>query len=223
MPAKTAYQKQADKRTKDAIRLRARFDARARKAATQLTVALAGALDARERTNRINLLYGVDISTETLLVHSLRVAGLGQQLNAFLGESTPGEELQLFNPTPDGNGGAVLPLEELFGETVTGPPVVFQPLPPAAAQPAETGSGIAINQLRAQDVGGGNWNITVQASAPSGGYHLVNDFAPYPYDFRNGDEMSFTFNNASAGQRVQFVFTDSANEQVRVERTLVLG
>ncbi len=89
-------------------------------------------------------------------------------------------------------------------------------------KPAETGSGIIISQLRAQDVGGGNWNMVVQASAPSGGYHLVNDFAPYPYDFRNGDEMSFTFNNASAGQRVQFIFTDGANEQLREERTLTL-
>ena len=219
---KSAYQKQADKRTKDAIRLRARFDARARKAAGQLTAALAGALDARQRTDRINLLYGVDLSTETLLVHSLRVAGLDQQLSTFLGESTPGEELQLFNPTPDGNGGAVLPLEALFGETSETPPVAPAPVP-AAEQPAETGSGITISQLRAQDVGGGNWNVVVQASAPSGGYHLVNDFAPYPYDFRNGDEMSFTFNNASAGQRVQFIFTDGANEQLREERTLVLA
>ncbi|MFD2787365.1 hypothetical protein [Hymenobacter rubripertinctus] len=220
---KSAYQKQADKRTKDAIRLRARFDARARKAAGQLTAALAGAFDARERTNRINLLYGVDLSTETLLVHSLRAAGLAQQLSTFLGESTPGEEVQLFNPTPDGNGGQPLAPEALFGETVPTPPIVILTPPPAALQPAETGSGIAISQLRAQDVGGGNFTIVVQASAPSGGYHLVNDFAPYAYDFRNGDEMSFTFNNATAGQRVQFVFTDSANEQVRVERTLVLA
>jgi hypothetical protein len=40
--AKTAYQKQADKRTKDALRLRARSDRRLRKCAGQLLDALAG-------------------------------------------------------------------------------------------------------------------------------------------------------------------------------------
>ena len=118
MAAKTLYQKQADKRTKTALKLRARWDARARKYATALVSALTSAADAKARLDRLNLLYGVDISTETLLVHALRTAGLGGSLSTALGESTPGEEVQLFNPTADGNGGAVLVLvlEALFGE-----------------------------------------------------------------------------------------------------------
>lgn len=122
--AKTAYQKQADKRTRDALRLRARFDGRLRKAAGQLLDALAGTAQAKARLDRINLLYGVDISTETLLAHDVRVAGLGEALAPLLAQSTPGEEVQLFNPTPNGNGGLPLPTEAVFGE-----PVVLEPVP----------------------------------------------------------------------------------------------
>jgi hypothetical protein len=121
MATKTLYQKQADKRTKTALKLRARFDARVRKYATALVGALAGAADAKARLDRINLLYGVDISTETLLVHDLRTAGLAGTLTTMMGASTPGEEVQLFNATADGNGGAVLALEVLFGELAASP------------------------------------------------------------------------------------------------------
>lgn len=122
MATRTLYQKQADKRTKTALKLRARWDAKARKYATALVSALAGAADAKARIDRINLLYGVDISTETLLVHALRTAGLGDSLSAAMGESTPGEEVQFLNPTADGNGGAVLALEALFGELAAATP-----------------------------------------------------------------------------------------------------
>jgi hypothetical protein len=121
MATKTLYQKQADKRTKTALKLRARFDARVRKFATALVGALAGAADAKARFDRINLLYGVDISTETLLVHELRTAGLAGTLTTTMGASTPGEEVQLFNAAADGNGGAVLALEALFGELTATP------------------------------------------------------------------------------------------------------
>ncbi|WBO86096.1 hypothetical protein [Hymenobacter yonginensis] len=122
--AKTAYQKQADKRTKDALRLRARFDARLRKSARQLLNALAGTAQAKARLDRINLLYGVDISTETLLAHDVRVAGLGGALAPLLEQSAPDEEVQLFNPTPDGNGGMSLAIEAVFGE-----PIMLESLP----------------------------------------------------------------------------------------------
>ncbi|AII53860.1 hypothetical protein [Hymenobacter sp. APR13] len=122
--ARTAYQKQADKRTKDALRLRARFDGRLRKAAQQLMAAVAGTLDARTRINRINALYGVDISTETLLAHDVRVADFSGQLATLLGQSAPGEEVQLFNPTPNGNDGLALPTEAVFGEAL-----VLEPVP----------------------------------------------------------------------------------------------
>ncbi|WP_205701578.1 hypothetical protein [Hymenobacter rigui] len=127
--AKTAYQKQADKRTKDALRLRARFDARLRKSARQLLDALTGTAQAKARLDRINLLYGVDISTETLLARDVRVAGLGEALAPLLGQSTPGEEVQLFNPTPNGNGGALLATEAVFGETIVTEPTPIE-LPP---------------------------------------------------------------------------------------------
>lgn len=130
MATRTLYQKQADKRTKTALKLRARWDAKARKYATALVAALAGAADAKARLDRINLLYGVNISTETLLVHDLRAAGLGDSLATALAGSTPGEEVQFLNPTVDGNGGAVLALEVLFGEL-------------AAATPTTTGGGTA--------------------------------------------------------------------------------
>lgn len=130
MATRTLYQKQADKRTKTALKLRARWAAKARKYATALVAALAGAADAKARLDRINLLYGVDISTETLLVHDLRTAGLGDSLATALASSTPGEEVQFLNPTADGNGGAVLALEALFGEL-------------AAATPTTTGGGTA--------------------------------------------------------------------------------
>ncbi|AMJ67409.1 hypothetical protein [Hymenobacter sp. PAMC 26628] len=116
MATRTLYQKQADKRTKTALKLRARRDAKARKYATALVSALAGAADAKARPDRINLLYGVDISTETLLVHDLRTAGLAGTLTGTMAASTPGEEVQFLNPTADGNGGALLALEALFGE-----------------------------------------------------------------------------------------------------------
>ncbi len=122
MATRTLYQKQADKRTKTALKLRARWDAKVRKYATALVSALAGAADGKARLDRINLLYGVDISTETLLVHAVRTAGLSGSLSTAMGESTPGEEVQLFNPTADGNGGAVLALEALFGELVAASP-----------------------------------------------------------------------------------------------------
>ncbi|WP_246285271.1 hypothetical protein [Hymenobacter lapidiphilus] len=151
---KSAYQKQADKRTKDAIRLRARFDGRVRKYAAQLVAALTGALNAQARLDLVNQLYGVDISTETIFVHDLRVAGLGGQLSGLLGQSEPGEEIQLFNPTVDGNGGELLPLEALFGESAnpTGPVGPGGPTTPPAGPvyntplngPNSSGAGVTL-------------------------------------------------------------------------------
>lgn len=128
--ARTACQKQTDKRTKDALQLRARFDARLRKAAGQLLDALTGTAQTKARLDRINLLYGVDISTETPLVHDVRVAGLGETLGPLLAQSAPGEEVQFFNPTQDGNGGLLLATESVFGEAIETPPIIVFPGPP---------------------------------------------------------------------------------------------
>ena len=116
MASKTAYQTQADRRTKTALKLRARYDAKARKAATQLGAALAGADDAKARIDRLNALYNVDISTQTLLVHDLKTAGIDAALNTAMAASTPGEEIQLFNANVDGNGGRAFKTEGVFGE-----------------------------------------------------------------------------------------------------------
>ncbi|UYZ60192.1 hypothetical protein [Hymenobacter latericus] len=124
--ARTAYQKQADTRTRKALSLRAKYDARIRKYAQALITAIGGAMDAKSRLDRINQLYGVDLSTETLLAHSVRVGDFGPQLGTLLNESTPGEEVQLFNPTPNGNGGVALAPELLFGESL--PPIGLPPV-----------------------------------------------------------------------------------------------
>ena len=159
MASKSLYQKQADKRTKTALKLRARWDARARKYATALVSALTGAADAKARLDRLNLLYGVDISTETLLVHALRTAGLGGSLSTALGESTSGEEVQFFNPTADGNGGAVLALEVLFGELAAAtPPMGGSPVGTGVTVPVE--HDVTLNGPDASDRG-----VTLAASA----------------------------------------------------------
>ena len=117
MSKRSAYQKQADTRTKTAIKLRARYDGKVRKYAAALLTALAGADNAKDRLDEINELYGVDISTETLLVHDVRTLGIGRTLTALLAASTPGEEMQLFNPIAgDSDDGLAMYTEALFGE-----------------------------------------------------------------------------------------------------------
>ncbi|MCC3152811.1 hypothetical protein Q3A66_07375 [Hymenobacter sp. BT770] len=177
MASKTAYQKQADKRLKTALKLRARYDGRVRKYATALGAALIGAADAKARVDRINLLYGVDVSTETLLVHDLRTAGLPGLLSTSMAASTPGEEVQLFNAMVDGNGGAVLAAETLFGEVVdvppvvVGPPVVIEPAP--APEPAPVVDGTVAEQVTLAGPNGTVAGITIE-SAPG----VSLDFAP---------------------------------------------
>jgi hypothetical protein len=179
MASKTAYQKQADKRLKTALKLRARYDGRVRKYATALGAALAGAADAKARVDRINLLYGVDVSTETLLVHDLRTAGLPSLLGTSLAASTPGEEVQLFNAIVDGNGGAALTAEALFGEVVdvpplvVTPPVVIEPAPAPAPEPAPVVDGTAAEQVTLAGPNGTVAGITIE-SAPG----VSLDFAP---------------------------------------------
>ena len=52
-------------------------------------------------------------------------ANSGQEVRVdHLAQSTPGEELVIFNQVPDGNGGQELPANPLFGELVTGTPVL---------------------------------------------------------------------------------------------------
>jgi hypothetical protein len=227
MPRST-YQKQADSRTRRALRLRARADAKVRKYAAALVTALTGAADAKARLDRINLLYGVDISTETLLTHNVRTAGLGSQLAAMLAGSGPGEEVQYLNPAIDGNGGVALANEAVFGEPVPAGSVPPSPPPPHTGGTGGTGgtgrvtTAVSVSKLQAVRIDDTTWNVMVQASAPSGTYHLTNDVTPYEYDFQNGHEMSFSFLELPAGTSINFTFTDSVNRQVTLQRTLVL-
>ena len=107
----TPYQRQFRTRMKRALRLRASSDSKARRYAQKLADALRLSQDAAAQMNALNQLYNVDVSTQTILIHDLLDAVQPDQLVTLLGQSTPGEELQLFNPIPDGNGGQPLPLE----------------------------------------------------------------------------------------------------------------
>ncbi|QKG55201.1 hypothetical protein GKZ68_00230 [Hymenobacter sp. BRD128] len=181
MASKSLFQKQANKRTKTALKLRARYDAKVRKYATALVGALAGATDAKARLDRLNLLYGVDLSTETLLVHALRTAGLAGTLTGTMGASTPGEEVQLFNATADGNGGAALALEALFGE------LVLAPATPGSGTGAGTG-GLGTGQ-----------NFDTSLSGPSGEGGGVTLAASA------GDRLSFTALASGARLRLRWI------------------
>ncbi|WP_253805641.1 hypothetical protein [Hymenobacter taeanensis] len=129
--ALTSYQVQFKRRMKRAIRLRARADQKARRYAQLLADALGVAEDAAVQMNALNQLYNVDVSTQTLLIGDLRNLVTQSQLTDALAQSTPGEELVIFNQIPDGNGGQALPANALFGEDVTTPPlVIVVPSPP---------------------------------------------------------------------------------------------
>ena len=79
--------------------------------------------------NALNQIYNVDVSTYTLLTQALHANSGQEVLVDHLAQSTPGEEVVLFNQVPDGNGGQPLPANPLFGELVTGTPII----PPALA------------------------------------------------------------------------------------------
>jgi hypothetical protein len=149
--ALTAYQTQYKRRMKRAIKLRARADAKARRYTQLLADAIGAAEDAATQMNELNQIYNVDVSTYTLLTQALHADSGQEVLVDHLAQSTPGEEEVLFNQVPDGNGGLELPPNPLFGEVVTGTPII----PPAQTAkvllarpmigelPAETNRGVA--------------------------------------------------------------------------------
>ena len=120
--ALTAYQTQFKRRMKRAIRLRAKADQKARRHTQLLADAIGAAEDAATQMNALNQLYNVDVSTYTLLTQALHANSGQEVLVDHLAQSTPGEELVLFNQVPDGNGGQPLPDSALFGELVTAGP-----------------------------------------------------------------------------------------------------
>ncbi len=116
--ALTAYQTQFKRRMKRAIKLRAKADQKARRYTQLLADAIGAAEDAAMQMNELNQLYNVDVSTYTLLTQALHANSGQQVLVDHLAQSTPGEELIIFNQVPDGNGGQELPANLLFGELV---------------------------------------------------------------------------------------------------------
>lgn len=127
----TAYQTQYKRRMKRAISQRVSADKKARRYAQLLTDALTLGSSAAAQMNALNQLYNVDVSTQTLLVHDLQQLVTPAQLTGTLAQSTPGEEVVLFNQIPDGNGGQPLPDNPVFGEAVSTPPIVIVvPSPP---------------------------------------------------------------------------------------------
>ena len=117
--ALTAYQLQYRQRMKRGIKQRAAADRKARAYARLLAAALADVATAADVMNRLNTLYNVDVSTQTLLAHSLMERVGAAVLTTTLGESQPGEEAVLFHQVPDGNGGQALATEAVFGEPVS--------------------------------------------------------------------------------------------------------
>ena len=125
--ALTPYQTQFKRRMKRAISLRAKADRKARRYTQLLSDAIGAAEDAAMQMNALNQLYNVDVSTYTLLTQALHANSGQEVLEDHLAQSTPGEEVVLFNQVLDDNGGQPLPNDPLFGELVAGPPIVIQP------------------------------------------------------------------------------------------------
>ncbi|WP_345050500.1 hypothetical protein [Hymenobacter glaciei] len=141
--ALTAYQQQFKRRMKRAISLRAKADQKARRYTKLLSDAIGAAEDAAMQMNALNQLYNVDVSTYTLLTQALHANSGQEVLEDHLAQSTPGEEVVLFNQVPDGNGGQPLPNDPLFGELVMGTPIVL---------PAQAAKALVPNAAPAQDV-----------------------------------------------------------------------
>ena len=133
--ALTAYQTQFKRRMKRAIKLRAKADQKARRYTQLLSDAIGAAEDAAMQMNELNQIYNVDVSTYTLLTQALHANSGQEVLMDHLAQSTPGEELVIFNQVPDGNGGQPLPNNPLFGELVTGTPVLVPALALRVAEP----------------------------------------------------------------------------------------
>ena len=125
--ALTAYQLQYKRRMMRAISLRARADAKARRYAKLLSEAIGAAEYAAMQLNELNQIYNVDVSTYTLLTQALHANSGQEVLEDHLAQSTPGEEVVLFNQVPDANGGQPLPNNPIFGELVAGALII----PPA--------------------------------------------------------------------------------------------
>ena len=134
--ALTAYQTQFKRRMKRAISLRAKADRKARRYTQLLADSIGAAEDAAMQMDALNQIYGVDVSTYTLLTQALHANSGQEVLVDHLAQSTPGEEAIIYNQIPDGNDGQELPTNPLFGELVTATGIT-PPIPSGLALAAE--------------------------------------------------------------------------------------
>ena len=99
---------------KRAIRLRAAADRKARRYAVLLQTAMAAGDAAALVCNELNQVYNQDISTKTILVHTVLENSFQETIQNLLVDSAPGEEVLLLVTVPDNNGGLVLPANSLL-------------------------------------------------------------------------------------------------------------
>ena len=100
-----------------------------------LADAIGAVEDAATQMNELNQLYNVDVSTYTLLTQTLHANSGQKVLVEHLAQSTPGEELVIFNQVPDGNGEQPLPANPLFGELAAETPIISAVLAAKASAP----------------------------------------------------------------------------------------
>ncbi|GGG35778.1 hypothetical protein [Hymenobacter glacieicola] len=200
MASRTLYQKQADTRTKKALKLRASYDTKVRKYALALLAALDGAEQARVRINRINALYGVDISPETLMVHAMRQATIAPSLRGPLDDYSPGEEIQLFAPALNGNGGLALEVEAVFGELAGGLATpVNVPLAVADLSGFITPQGL---------------DLYVRANSSSGPIRVTENFMNTSIQLVSGEGGYLHLGQVAEGETIVITFTDQSQASV---------
>ena len=100
---------------KRAIRLRANADRKARRYAVLLHSAMAAGDAAALVCNELNQVYNQDISTETILVHTVLENAFQETIQNLLADSAPGEEVVLLITVPNANGGVALVANSLLG------------------------------------------------------------------------------------------------------------
>ncbi|MBD2722603.1 hypothetical protein [Hymenobacter armeniacus] len=94
--ALTGYQLQYKRRMKKALALRAKADRQARFLVARLVTVLAQGEIAAGRIDRINTLYGTNLSLHTDLVNGYRVAGTAAALNQVAAASLGGAPAVMF-------------------------------------------------------------------------------------------------------------------------------
>jgi hypothetical protein len=107
--ALTGYQPQYKRRMKKALALRAKADRQARFLMARLVTVLTQGEIAAGRIDRINTLYGTNLSLRTDLVNGYQVAGTAAAIGQVAAASLGGAPAAVFVNLPANSGGAMLP------------------------------------------------------------------------------------------------------------------